>query len=210
MAEDVGNQRFESAHYSYKHQQIIRHMFAPITDALIRDARITPGYSVLDVGTGPGKPALTVARSVGKLGTVYGIDPAEEMITAARRASERERIDNVHFEVSSVDTLPFAANTFDAIVSRFAMMFFPSPIKGIEQILRVLKPNAYAAFAVWSFARAIPFTTFYRELWSATSIRHDHRRIPLTPFVLQRPENCKRSSTKPVPWKPQNIYFDSE
>lgn len=157
MAEEVGSQWRQSAPYWEKHRHIIRQMFAPITDALGRDAKIAPGYKVLDVGTGPGEPALTVAGSVGKFGIVHGIDPAPEMIAAARRASEREKIDNVHFEVSSADALPFAADTFDAIVSRFAVMFFPSPIKGIEQIFRVLKPNAYAAFAVWSSADSNPF-----------------------------------------------------
>jgi SAM-dependent methyltransferase len=132
-------------------------MFGPITGALIQDAAVAPGFNVLDVGTGPGEPALSAARIVGKTGNVCGIDPAPEMIAAARRAAGGQGIDNVRFEVSSADNLPFAPDTFDAMVSRFAIMFFPSPIKGVEEILRVLKPTARAAFAVWSHEGNNPF-----------------------------------------------------
>src|SRR5437588_7539947 len=85
MAEDnhVTIRWSESAPYWEKHREIIRKMFAPITEALIADARIIRGYNVLDVGTGPGEPALSIARFVGREGKVYGIDPAPEMIAAA-------------------------------------------------------------------------------------------------------------------------------
>jgi ubiquinone/menaquinone biosynthesis C-methylase UbiE len=105
-------------------------MFAPITDALIAEARIIPGHSVLDVGTGPGEPALTVAKVMGPEGSVTGIDPTEEMIAAARRAAAREGVNNVKFEVASADRLVFGSESFDYIVSRFSAMFFPAPVEG--------------------------------------------------------------------------------
>ena len=79
----------ESAQYWEKHRDVIRTMFSPITDTLIVEAGVVPGNTVLDVGTGPGEPALSVAQFVGPEGRVVGIDPTAEMIEAAGRAAAR-------------------------------------------------------------------------------------------------------------------------
>ena len=54
----------------------------PITAALITDAHITPGHTVLDVATGPGEPALNIAELVGPQGDVWGIDPVPDMVAS--------------------------------------------------------------------------------------------------------------------------------
>jgi len=51
----------DSAPFWEKHREIIRQMFAPVTQALVEGARIGPGHTVLDIATGPGEPALTIA-----------------------------------------------------------------------------------------------------------------------------------------------------
>jgi SAM-dependent methyltransferase len=53
--------------------------------------------------------------------------------------------------------LPFPADTFDAVVSRFGVMFFPSPVDAVREMLRVLKPERKLALAVWHFADRNPF-----------------------------------------------------
>ena len=60
----------ESAEYWNKHRSIIHSMFAPLTRALIEDARIKAGDFVLDVAGGAGEPSLTIAGSVGPTGVV--------------------------------------------------------------------------------------------------------------------------------------------
>ena len=140
-----------------EHRQIVRQMFSPVTDALVADANVERGYQVLDVGSGAGEPALTVAELVGSAGSVRGTDPASEMIVEATRAAAAQGLANVQFEKSGADRLPFASDLFDAIVSRFAVMFFPSPPHGVQEILRVLKPAHRVAFAVWSHVDRNPF-----------------------------------------------------
>jgi len=140
-----------------KHRETIRQMFAPVTQALIEEARIGSGHAVLDVATGPGEPALGMAAVAGPEGKVVGIDPIPEMVAAARRSAERGGFRNTQFEVAFADELPFPADRFDAVVSRFGVMFVPSPIDAIREMLRVLKPGGKLALAVWHAPESNPF-----------------------------------------------------
>ena len=146
-----------SAPFWEKHRDIIRGMFVPITQALIKDAGIGSEDSVLDVATGPGEPALSVAALAGPNGKVFGVDPIQGMVAAARSEAERLGLKNAKFEVAFADDLPFSAGTFDAAISRFGVMFFPAPLDAVRELLRVLKPGRKLALAVWHFAERNPF-----------------------------------------------------
>jgi len=155
--QEVINRWTGSAPFWEKHRDIIRQMFAPITQALVEDGQIGSQHSVLDIATGPGEPALSVAALAGPNGKIFGIDPIPEMVAAARRAADRLGLKNVQFDVAFADHLPFATDTFDAVVSRFGVMFFPSPVDAVREMLRVLKPGRKLALAVWHFAERNPF-----------------------------------------------------
>jgi SAM-dependent methyltransferase len=157
LDQDIVKNWRASAPFWEKHRETIRQMFVPVTEALIDAAQIRSGNAVLDIATGPGEPALTIAALVGPQGSVFGIDPAPEMVEGARRAATRLDVKNVRFEIASADSLPMSDDTFDAAVSRYGVMFFPSPVEGIRETLRVLKPGRKLAFAVWSAADKNPF-----------------------------------------------------
>jgi ubiquinone/menaquinone biosynthesis C-methylase UbiE len=155
--QEIINRWTGSAPYWEKHREVIRQMFAPVTQALAEDGQIGSGHVVLDIATGPGEPALTMAGLVGPKGKVFGIDPIPEMVAASRRAAGLLELSNVQFDVAFADQLPFAADTFDAVISRFGVMFFPAPVEGMREMLRVLKPARKLALAVWHFAENNPF-----------------------------------------------------
>jgi ubiquinone/menaquinone biosynthesis C-methylase UbiE len=146
-----------SAPFWEKHRDIIRELFGPVSEALIEDAGVVFGSSVLDVATGSGEPALRIAEVVGPAGEVVGADPAVAMIEAARRTASQRSLNNVRFEVAGADSLPFRDDHFDAVISRFGVMFFPSPVNGIHEMLRVLKPGRTISFAVWHYLDNNPF-----------------------------------------------------
>ena len=117
---------------------------------IVADARLRPGMRVLDLGSGTGYPALLGAQTVGPSGSVVGMDLAEQMLAAADRKAKRLGLTNVSFKTGDVTSLPFEPNSFDAVTSRFCLMFLPEIPKAAAEIARVLKPGAWVAAAVWS------------------------------------------------------------
>jgi SAM-dependent methyltransferase len=155
--QEVINRWSGSAPYWEKHRELIGQMFAPITQALVEDAQIGNRQVVLDIAMGPGEPALSLSALLGPEGKICGVDPIPEMVAAARRAADRLKLGNVQFDVAFADQLPFPADTFDAVISRFGAMFFPSPIAAAREMLRVLKPKRKLALAVWHYPERNPF-----------------------------------------------------
>ena len=124
---------------------------------LVGDARLRARMRVLDLGSGTGYPALLGAQTVGPSGTMIGLDLAEQMLAAARRKATTLGLTNVSFRTDDVTALPFEANSFDAVTSRFCLMFLPEIPKAAAEIARVLKPGAWLAAAVWSAPDKNPY-----------------------------------------------------
>ena len=124
---------------------------APISDQLIKSAGISIGQTVLDVATGTGQPALTIAKIVGRNGKVIGVDLSPEMIEVAKEeAAYLGPTNNLHFQVVKDESLSmFSDNTFDSLVCRNGLMFMPNPVKALKAFLRVLKPGGKASVTVW-------------------------------------------------------------
>ncbi|HMS82148.1 MAG TPA: methyltransferase domain-containing protein [Nitrospira sp.] len=130
---------------------------AYLNHRLVADARVRAGMNVLDLGSGTGYPALLAAQTVGSTGSVTGIDLAEQMLEAARRKAASLKLSNTTFQTSDVTTLPYEAASFDAVTTRFCLMFLPEIPKAVAEIARLLKPNTWLAAAVWSAPDKNPY-----------------------------------------------------
>src|SRR5712691_10157054 len=156
----------ETARFWTKHGDTIRTMFAPLTEALIRDAGIGEGQTVLDVAGGAGEPSLTIAERVGPAGAVACTDAVAEMVAAAESEAQRRGLTNITFRQCVADSLPFESNSFDTVVSRLGVMFFPDPLAALREMLRVAKPGGAISLAVWHKNELNPFTHIVSDIVS--------------------------------------------
>ncbi len=111
-------------------------------DRLVGLAHLEAGDSVLDVGCGTGALAIAARDRVGSGGQVCGVDPSPEMVARARGKAAKAGAD-VRFETATVEALPFADATFDAVLSTLMLHHLREEGRrqGIGEIARVLKPG---------------------------------------------------------------------
>ncbi len=114
-------------------------------DRLVALAHLEPGDSVLDVGCGTGALAIAARDRVGSGGQVCGVDPSPEMVARARAkaATAAKAGADFRFETATVEALPFADATFDAVLSTLMLHHLSEEGRrqGIGEIARVLKPG---------------------------------------------------------------------
>ena len=166
MGTDTLQQWQQTAAYWTKHHDTIRTMFAPLTRALIEQAHIVQGQSVLDVAGGAGEPSLTIAQAVGPSGLVMCTDPIAEMVQAAEQQARARGLGNMQFRQCTADSLPFESDLFDAAVCRLGVMFFPDPLAGLREMLRVTKPGGRIALAVWDKSDRNPYSYLVTDVVS--------------------------------------------
>jgi ubiquinone/menaquinone biosynthesis C-methylase UbiE len=146
-----------SARYWDKYRTLITQIFAPLTAALVEEARIGIGQNVLDIGGGSGEPSLTISGIVGPMGSVTYTDPVAGMVETAQAEAGRQGLTNIDFKQCSADYLPFADRTFDAAVGRLSAMFFGDPATAMREALRVILDSGHVSFVVWGPDEANPF-----------------------------------------------------
>lgn len=114
---------------------------SPVADA----AEIAPGQKVLDVACGTGVLAREAFRRVGDGGQVVGLDLNEEMLAVAARTEPK-----IEWRQGDAGSLPFEDGTFDAVVSQFALMYFPDRVAALNEMWRTLAPGGRLAVAAWA------------------------------------------------------------
>jgi SAM-dependent methyltransferase len=126
------------------------------TRALIETARVRPGMNVLDLASGVGDPALSLAVAAAPGGRVTATDLNPDMLAFIDEQARLRKITNIDFREASAESLPFPDAAFDALTCRFGVMFFPDLNKSLRECLRVLKPGSRATFVAWG-RREQPF-----------------------------------------------------
>ena len=119
------------------------------TDLIVRGAQLVPGLRVLDLASGTGQPALTIARSIAPAGHVTASDMTAEMVEATIENARAHGISNLDAKVADLERLPFSDAEFDRVTCRFGIMFVPEIHTALREIHRVLKPDGRFSFLVW-------------------------------------------------------------
>lgn len=126
-------------------------LFAAWPPQLVKAARLAPGMEVLDVGCGTGVLTLAAAEAVSRGGRTVGLDINPGMLDVAREKSKA-----IKWRQSAAEALPFGPESFDAVVSQFALMFFGDRSEALRQMWRALRPGGHLAVAVWSSLEDTP------------------------------------------------------
>lgn len=122
-------------------QRTYDRMLEPIGALLLEQAAPSSGQRVLDVGCGYGTTSIGII----KLGaSVHGVDISTPMIHAAR-----QRVPQATFEVTDAQTEPLGG-PFDAVVSRFGVMFFDDPVTAFSNIAKSTASGGQLSFVCWN------------------------------------------------------------
>ena len=107
------------------------------------------GERILDVGCGAGQTSLALGQAVGEDGAVVGLDVSRPLLQVARRRRATAGAANVSFLETDAQIHAFTPASFDALFSRFGVMFFADPPAAFANIRRALRPGARLAFVCW-------------------------------------------------------------
>jgi SAM-dependent methyltransferase len=119
------------------------------TDAILEAAHIRPGQRVLDLASGAGDPALSIAAAVAPTGRVTATDLGPGMMSLAEEIARKQGLTNIEFREADAEALPFTDESYDVLTCRFGIMFFPDLGKALRECLRVVKSGGRAAFVAW-------------------------------------------------------------
>jgi arsenite methyltransferase len=128
---------------------------------------IHEGEAILDIGCGAGVDSIIAASLVGPSGSVTGIDLVPEMLARASENARLAGVDNVTFQESSAERLPFPDNSFDMVISNGVFNLVVDKVKALSEVFRVLKPGGRFLLADQVLAGELPKETKARvENWA--------------------------------------------
>lgn len=139
---------------------------APVGETLIKALAAQENDTVLDMASGTGEPAITLAQSGINGLTVTGIDAAAGMVRVAQNKIEKLGLDNISFQSMPAEAVSFDDNSFDRVICRFGLMLFENPDKGASEMYRLLKPGGRFALAVWGTPETMPTLHWSYQVFS--------------------------------------------
>jgi SAM-dependent methyltransferase len=124
-------------------------MTAPFGHAMLDAAQLRPGHQVLDVGCGYATTTIEAARQLTPSGQVLGVDLSAAMLQTARQRVAATGFDHVALLEADAQVYGFDPEAFDAVISRFGMMFFDDPEAAFANLQRALRRDGRLAFVCW-------------------------------------------------------------
>ena len=147
-------------------------VLAPATERFLRDAGITAGMRVLDIGCGMGDVTMLVAHLVGPAGRVVSIDLDQASIETARRRASTVGLDNTAFHRADISSFT-DAEPFDAIVGRLVLEFLPDPAAIICRLSQLLRPGGIMALQEATWKVWLAYTSHLPLRMAVTTLLHD-------------------------------------
>jgi arsenite methyltransferase len=131
-------------------------------------ARLQPGETVVDLGSGSGMDSFLAARQVGASGRVIGIDMTEAQLAKSRRLAADNGFDNVELTEAHIEQIPLADSSADVVISNGVVNLAPDKTKVFAEAARVLRAGGRLALADIVTSTQLPVSvTCDASLWAA-------------------------------------------
>jgi arsenite methyltransferase len=104
-------------------------------------AKLNPGETVLDLGSGGGIDVLLSAKRVGPMGKAYGLDMTDEMLALANENKKKAGVENVEFLKGEIEQIPLPDNSVDVVISNCVINLSTDKGQVLREAFRVLKPG---------------------------------------------------------------------
>ena len=120
------------------------------TNVMLDMAGIGKGQRVLDVAAGAGEQTIVTAQRVGPTGSVLATDISSNILEFAQNAARQAGLNNVEIRVMDGENLELPEESFDAVISRVGLIYFPDQHKALTGMKRVLRPGGRVAAITYS------------------------------------------------------------
>jgi SAM-dependent methyltransferase len=147
----------EAAEAWHRWGPTLRTWLGPATERMLDLANVRAKSRVLDVAAGAGEQSLVVAERVGPEGHVLATDLSPAILAYAAADARSRGLTNVATRVMDGEALELDAASFDAVVSRVGLIYFPNQEKALREMQRVLVPGGRVAAMVWGPGDRNPF-----------------------------------------------------
>jgi ubiquinone/menaquinone biosynthesis C-methylase UbiE len=168
----------------------------PVSDRMVALAVVEPGSRVLDIATGLGEPALTAARAALPGGHVLATDLSEEMMAFAATRAGKLGLTNVTFRMMDANEPDLDEAAFDAVLSRWGLMFLARLDNTLACIRRCLKPGGRFVAVVWGPPAGAPTNSLADRVIRRKLGLPPPSEGPFTPFALQDTDSLMARTRK--------------
>lgn len=129
---------------------LLRDWLGPATELMLDMAKVGPGSRVLNVAAGAGDEALQAADRVGPAGHVLATDISPNILEFAAANARRAGHSNVETKVMDGEEIDVPQESFDAVISRVGLIYFPDQLKAVAGMKRALRPGGHIGAIVYS------------------------------------------------------------
>jgi cyclopropane fatty-acyl-phospholipid synthase-like methyltransferase len=119
----------------------------PVTEAMLDMANLQTGGRVLDLAAGAGEPALSAAQRVGPSGHVIATDISSNILEFALQTARERGLTNVETRVMDGEKPDQPDASFDAVLSRLGLIYFPDRSGSLRGVRRVLRKGGRVVLA---------------------------------------------------------------